>query len=202
MPSSTPLLSSPFRLGFLGLSLVVLAACAAGSIRTVNYGTYSPTATRLYAAWAGSGGPLLIEMRNSPYAEPPQRAAEIIAASATGSYVLPGVTFTANPAEAWHPDWRIVYAFQVPQSLRMEPVCNPSMPLPSTQPPGTVATEWYALVVFCNGWQPIRGAGAWSYPVPGPDTPDFRSWASYTMSGLFPSSFEGADTANPMFMLR
>jgi hypothetical protein len=193
MPAYRKAIALPLRVALAGLSALVLASCDAGGVRTVTYGTYSPTATYYFAAWAGSRGPLLIELRNSPYPDPPERVAEIIAGSATGSYMLPGVTFTAQPALAWQPDWRIVYAFQVPEGMRMEQVCDPASPLPSASRSG----EWYALAVFCNGPRPIRGTASWSKPVPGPDSPEFRRWASYTMYGMFPSGYEGSANPNP-----
>ena len=179
------------RVALIGLSVLVLTGCAAGTVRTVGFGTYSPGAARMYAAWAGSRGPLLIEMRNSPYPDPPQRAAQILAESATGASVLPGVGFTANPAAAWHPDWRVVFSFNVPASLPIEPICNPALPLPAAP-----AADWYALVVFCNGAQPINAVGAWSGPVPGPDSVEFRAWARHVMYGLFPPSFDAGDSAS------
>src|SRR4051812_49749795 len=104
-------MTSLLRAAVFALSALILVSCAAGGkVRTVNYGyPYPPYTARSFAAWAGSGGPLLVELRNNPYPDPPQQVAQIIADAATNSYALPGVRFTANPNEAWHPDWRVVF---------------------------------------------------------------------------------------------
>jgi hypothetical protein len=196
MPSLRDTISRMRHAALVGLATAALASCGAGGVRTMTFGTYSPVATRLFAAWAGSRGPLLIELRNSPYPDPPERVAEFIARAASGSYVLPGVTFTADPRKAWRPEWRIVYAFQMPPGLRMNPLCEPAEPLPAPGP-GAAPGEWYTLVVFCNGVEPIRGTAAWSRPVPGPDSADFRAYASYTMFGVFPAGLDGGDNADP-----
>src|SRR5437870_4245329 len=104
-------MSSWHRAALFALSALIVASCAAGwTLRTMTYGPHEAGTARLFAAWAGSGGPILVELRNNPYPNPPQQVAQIIAEAASG-YVLVGVTFTANRSAAWHPDWRVVYAY-------------------------------------------------------------------------------------------
>ncbi len=169
-------MSSLFRAALAALGALVLVSCAAGGkVRTVNWGhPYPPSTARSFAAWAGSGGPLLVELRNNPYPDPPQQVASIIAEAATASYVLPGARFTANPNEAWHPDWRMVFAFK---------------------PAGG---DWYALIVFCNDWRPITAAGAWSVPLVGPNSSDFRDFVAQSMLALLPNESNGADVFDQM----
>src|SRR5437016_763780 len=92
-------MSSLIRAALFALGALILVSCAAGGkVRTVTYGyPYGPYTARSFAAWAGSGGPLLVELRNNPYPNSPQQVADVIADAASSSYVLPGVRFTANP---------------------------------------------------------------------------------------------------------
>jgi hypothetical protein len=174
-------MSSQLRTLLALIGALALASCGAGSgIRLIPYGTTPPYAVAMYAAWAGSGGPMLIELRGNPYPDSPDRVAQIMAEAATSNYVLASVAFTSDPKLAWRPDWRVVYAFGS-TALGQEQVCEAGGP-PSPAPPGP---DWYALVVFCNGRTAINSIGASSPSVPGPDTPQFRAYAVVTLRGLF-----------------
>jgi hypothetical protein len=193
-------MSSLLRAAVFAFSALVLISCAAGGkVRTVGYRyPYDPSTARNFAQWAGSGGPILVELRNNPFPNPPEQVAPIIAEAASNAAVLPGDRFTANPNEAWHPDWRVVFAFNVPQALQLAPICDPRLPLPATQSGG----DWYAAVVFCNEWRPITAAGAWSVPIPDPNSKDFRDFVGQAIYAMLPREGFGADNADEMRMRR
>jgi hypothetical protein len=167
------------RLSALALLAAALASCDAATVRTVNYQQPNQTwqAYRL-ARYAGAEGPILVEMRNSPYPGPPEQAAAVIAEAAGGD-VVSGTPFTGDPKAAARPDWRVVYAFNV-GSPPAAAVCDKNQPAP---PPPVGA--WAALVVFCNGPTPIISLGAWSAALPGPDSPEFRNFGRLTLLHMF-----------------
>jgi hypothetical protein len=165
-----------------------LASCS--GVRTINYGQpYQPTAARSFLAWAGSAGPVPLEIAGNPFPQPDREVAAAIAEAASG--FVPGMStrFTAEAGEAAHPDWRVVYAFNVAAASSSASICEHRQPVPSVVAKDTLT----ALVVFCNEAKPIISAGVWSPPVKGPGTPEFQSLARYAIVDLFPPEFSGAD---------
>ncbi|MBI1776169.1 MAG: hypothetical protein HYR63_12555 [Proteobacteria bacterium] len=182
------------RAACLGLVAVGLLSCT--GLRTINYGQpYQPTSARSFLGWAASAGPVLLEVRDNPFPVPPPVVASTIATAAFG--VIPGIParFTADPAEAGRPEWRVVYDFNVAPSTSSAQICDPNVPA------RRVATtdQLTALVVFCNETRPIIAAGAWSAPIPGSESPLFRQFARHSMATLFEPQFNGNGHDIPEF---
>ena len=181
-----------FRIASVSLAAIGLMSCS--GVRTVNYGQpYQPLAARSFLHWAGSAGPVPIEVRNNPFPESNEVVASVIADAASDRVAGLTTRFTADAGEAPHPDWRVVYAFNVAPSTAAARICDPSQP---TQPGGSRDTLT-VLVVFCNETKPIISAGVWSPPIAGPATPEFRSLAQHGMTDLFPPEFMGIDRDQP-----
>jgi hypothetical protein len=169
------------RAATLALAAIVLAAC--NGVRVVNYGQpFQPASANYFLGWAGAAGPVLVEVRDSPFADSDLAVAAAIAEATSGALIVAPVRFTARSTEASHPAWRVVYDFDIAPSTAAAAVCDASRPTPR----GNAGEGLSALVVFCNDTKPIMSAGAWSPPIAGVATPEFRSFAYHSMQGLFP----------------
>jgi hypothetical protein len=176
----------------LAAALVTAGLSACSDVRTLNYGApYQPATARSYLAWAGAAGPVLVELRGNPFQGSDQAVAGAIADEVTGSVAGLPVRFTANPAEAAHPDWRVVYDFSAEPSKASATVCAEAGPTRPARNGGQVT----ALLVFCNEAKPIIAAALWAKPVAGPGAEGFRELAQHGMRDLFVPESMGADPA-------
>jgi len=160
------------------------AGLLAGCITTqTGYSQLDNEGKREYLAYAASGSPVYLKVVNSPLPGGDPAASAAAARYATGSIFGSNATFTADPAEAKHPDYYVVMAVNLPVSVPTTAVCG-DKPLP---PPVPADAGGFRLTAgFCTGGEALSTATAQG-PVPdGVDDETFRAMVRGAMRELFP----------------
>jgi hypothetical protein len=171
-------------------AMLALAGCA-GQVRTVTYGFPQTTSTaRLYLQDAAAGGPVLLEVRDNPFRDD---VATPFALAASNSVIGIPVRFTADPAQAARPEFRVVVQFN-PGSLGAADICGPAR-----RPGGTGPTvgELTALVAFCHQFQPVLALQAVAPATDRADSPAIRDLAQQSMLRMFAPEADDRNDRDP-----
>ncbi len=179
------------RPAIAGLALLGLAACGTNDpIRSINYAN-SPDSdyTRDFMQWAGSSGPVLIELRDNPFPIGAAVVARTIAEASNGAPSGGIVTFTANPADAARPEWRVVYSFYPGSAVTSAQLCDESRQLAHRPQEGRLEV----LVAFCNERYVIGSVGISAPPIAPGDTVGLAQLAERGMTDLLQPGKRGND---------
>ncbi len=166
---------------FLAVSILVLSAlggCADGVSIVSHHYPYSPSTASGYLRDAGAAGPVLLEVRDNPFAGD---VAGPLAEAASRTSVGFLTRFTTVRSEAPRPEYRMVVQFDPNAGTTSAGVCDP------TQPTGyrSATGRLNALVAFCHQSRPILSVMA-SAPRPDrPDSPIIRELAEQAMLRMF-----------------
>ncbi len=165
----------------LAASILALAAaggCAEGvSIVTHAY-PYPPTVANGYLRDAGSTGPVLLEVRDDPFAG---AAARPLAEAASKTSVGFLTRFTPVQSEAERPEYRMVVQFDPAAGTTSAAVCDPAQPVGHGTPTGRLT----ALVAFCHRSRPILSVAAAAPRPDRADSPILRELAQQAMLRMF-----------------
>lgn len=164
-----------------------LAGCA-DMVRTVTY-EYPQTTdvARGDLKDAAAAGPVLLEVRDNPFAGDVARP---FAAAASETSVGFKVNFTTDRAQAAKPDFRLVVQFSPAPGITSVEVCDASRPVAKAAP-GDGLT---ALVAFCNRSQPILSVATYAGKAEGPDAPVIKRIAEQAMMRMFIPSGQNRDS--------
>jgi hypothetical protein len=99
-----------------------------------------------FLRYAGSQGPVLVEIIGEPFAGGAKVEAEQLATQMKATFTEPWISFTADKAKAAQPDYRMIWVVDPPPSLAIDAACL------GKATTGTVRrAEHVALrVYFCN----------------------------------------------------
>lgn len=170
------------------IGLSALAGCA-GMVRVVTYEyPQSVETARANLQDAAAAGPVLLEVRDNPFAGDVARS---FAAAASATSVGFRASFTTDRALAAKPDIRLVVQFSPASGVTSLQVCDPSRPVAKAVP----GEDLIALVAFCNRNQPILSAVTYAGKVEGAESPVIRHMAEQAMIRMFIPS--GTSRDNP-----
>lgn len=176
----------------LAVSILVLGAlggCADGVSIVPHHYPYPPSTASGYLRDAGAAGPVLLEVRDNPFAGD---VAGPLAEAASRTSVGFLTRFTTVRSEASRPEYRMVVQFDPATGTTSAGVCDP------TQPAGlrSSTSRLNALIAFCHQNRPILSVMA-SAPRPDrPDSPFIREFAEQAMLRMFIREPDGND--NPL----
>lgn len=159
------------------LAATLLSGCA-GMVRTTTY-EYPHTAAvaRDSLQDAAAAGPVLLEVRDNPFASDVARS---LAQAASATSVGFKVQFTTDRAQAGRSDFRLVVQFSPAQGVGAVEVCDSSRPVAKAPTDGLTA-----VVAFCKQAQPILAMAAVAPKSEGPDAPAVRQIAEEAMLRMF-----------------
>ncbi len=174
------------------LALGSLAGCA-DMVRTVTYEyPQSSDVARGTLLDAAAAGPVLLEVRDNPFAGDVARS---FAAAASETSVGFTASFTTDRSRAARPDVRLVVQFFPAPGVSSAEVCDSSRAVARTAPGGNLAV----LVAFCNRSQPILSVAAYAGKVDGPDSPVIKRMAEQAMMRMFIPSGHSRDNPGDLW---
>jgi hypothetical protein len=156
------------------------AACEDGPASVS--GTWRSPATWSTMIYASSDGPLLVEVLGHPFAG--QAAGDLavrVAAAMSGQLIGRPLTFTASPAQAPRPQYRVVVAFNLPVATDPKALCGGKVS------PGPAADKVRVLASFCDDGQMLASVQGWVGKADGADDPRFRRLLGQMTRDLFGS---------------
>jgi len=161
------------------LALTLLGGCA-GALQTMtNEYPQTVNTARGNLQDAAAQGPVLLEVRDSPFSD--DDVARILADAASATSIGFQVRFTSDRARAAKPERRIVVQFSPAAGISSAAVCDASRPVPLSES----ATRLTALVTFCDHARPILSMAAWGARPDRADAPVIRSLAEQAMLRMF-----------------
>lgn len=162
-------------------ALAFLAGCA-GSLRTVTYEyPLTVSAARINLQDAAASGPILLEVRDSPFTGDVARA---LAEAASETSVGFKADFTTDRARAGKPGTRLVVQFSPAPGVGSAEVCDSSRPVAKAPD----SNQLSALVAFCNMAQPILSLAAVGARPEGSEAPLLKNLAEQAMIRMFSAS--------------
>lgn len=149
----------------MSLGAAALAAITAGcgdGPATMAGGWRSP------AAWgamvhATSSGPMLVQVHGDPFGLPPARFRALVAEAMTNKVFGRPTAFTADPAQAPRPGFRVVLAFNPPADASPEHLCRGQVVTAATAPDRVTV-----LGAFCQGDTLLASIKGWVARVDDP----------------------------------
>jgi hypothetical protein len=168
------------------LALGALFGCA-NSVSTVSDAApHPPSAARGILQDAAAVGPVLLEVRDDPFAG---RGATSFAEAASRTSVGFPARFTLDPAAAAKPDIRLIVQFDPADGVSGFNACDP------VRPDGPRAGgPLRAIVVLCKDFRPIRAIAAAAPRPDRADAPAIRDLAEQSMLRLFAREPQGSDS--------
>ncbi len=174
------------------LALTSLAGCA-GMVRVVTYEyPQSAEVARANLQDAAAAGPVLLEVRDNPFAGDVARS---FATAASETSVGFKASFTTDRTRAAKPEVRLVVQFSPAPGITSVEVCGPSRPVAKA----LSGDDLIALVAFCNGSQPILSAVTYAGKVEGAESPVIRQMAEQAMIRLFIPSGHSRDNPGDLW---
>lgn len=169
------------------LALGVLGGCADGVSTVTHDYPYPPSTASGYLRDAGAAGPVLLEVRDSPF---PGDVAAPLADAASRTSVGFLTRFTTVRSEAAKPDYRMVVQFDPDVGTTSAGVCDPAQPAGHRSSTGRLS----ALVAFCHQSRPILSVMAAGPRPDRPDSPILRDLAQQAMLRMFIREPGGSDS--------
>lgn len=174
------------------LALGSLAGCA-DMVRMVTYEyPQSTDVARGTLMDAAASGPVLLEVRDNPFAGDVARSFAVAASETSVGFTA---NFTTDRARAARPDFRLVVQFFPAPGVSSAEVCDSSRPVARTAPGDNLAV----LIAFCNRSQPILSVVAHAGRVDGPDSPVIKRMAEQAMMRMFIPSGHSRDNAGDLW---
>jgi hypothetical protein len=160
------------------VALVAVAGCA-DTVRTVVHANpQSAAVARLPLQEASAAGPVLLEVRDDPFAGEAGRA---LSAAASGTSVGFRARFTTERAQAAMPEFRVVVQFDPAEGVGGSEVCDPAARVLRSGQPDRMST----VVAFCHRTQPLLAVATYSARPERADTPIVRAIAEQAMLRMF-----------------
>lgn len=168
------------RLLSLGAATLTAMVSGCGDGPATVAGTWRSPATWSSMIYATSKGPMLIEVHGDPFG---QNAADFrgqLAQAMTDKVMGRATAFTADPALAPQPRYRVVLAFNAPGNTDARHLCE-----------GRVATaavpseKITVLGAFCDGESLLASVRGWVVKVDGPGDKRFRQLIAQVVRDLF-----------------
>lgn len=133
------------RLAQAALALAVggVAACDTAPQTVVTF--MRPGGTWAFFDYATSRGPVLVQVLTAPAGHSPAALSERAGAAVAQAIQRKRITTTADPALATAPDYRLVFAFDLPASTAPDRLCDGSALTPH-EDPGVIRV----LGAFCH----------------------------------------------------
>ncbi|MGE5477254.1 MAG: hypothetical protein ACM3Q1_11405 [Bacteroidales bacterium] len=153
------------RLLTLGAAMLTALAAGCGDGPATIAGTWRSPAAWSSLVYATSKGPLLIEVHGAPFAEAPAEFRTTLAMMMTNRVFGRPTAFTADPAVAPQPRYRVVLAFNPAPATDARDLCQ-----------GTVAVSADAVAenarltvqaAFCDGATVLASIQGWVAKVGG-----------------------------------
>lgn len=166
-----------FSLGAAALAAMV-SGCGDGPATVA--GTWRSPAAWSSMIYATSKGPMLIEVHGDPFG---QNAADFRAQLAevmTNKIMGRATAFTADPALAPQPRYRVVLAFNAPDNADARHLCEGSVATAAA--PSEKVT---VLGAFCDGGTLLASVRGWVVKVDGPGDTRFRQLMAQVVRDLF-----------------
>lgn len=163
------------------LAALVVTGCVTSQVAT----TPTNASGRIkYLELAGADGPVLVAAGNPP-AGSSAEAAVLIAASATASGAARGTRFTADPAQAAKPRYRVISLFDPPPGLAADAACAAyRQPVPVARR----ADRTGLYMAFCRDDVAIAAATVRGARLEGPRDPELDAMVKAGMREMFPGT--------------
>ncbi|MBC7952037.1 MAG: hypothetical protein H7Z12_09510 [Rhodospirillaceae bacterium] len=169
-----------FSLGAAGMAALV-SGCGDGPATVA--GTWRSPAAWSSMIYATSKGPMLIEVHGDPFGLDAAGFRSQLAQVMTNQIMGRATAFTADPEAAPQPRYRVVLAFNAPDTADARHLCE-----------GRIATaiapseKVTVLGAFCDGGTLLASVRGWVVKVDGPDDKRFRQLISQVVRDLFGSA--------------
>lgn len=156
----------------------VTSACEDGPATVA--GTWRSPATWSTMVYASSTGPLLVEVHGDPFGLPPAEFRASVAQAMTNQVIGRPLSLTADREAAAHPQYRVVLAFNPPDSADAGQLCE-----------GRIATaaepreRITVLAAFCDQGRLLASVRGWVAKVDGPADKRFRRLLGQVTRDLF-----------------
>lgn len=127
-----------------GLATAAVAACGEAPQVTTRY--MDPTGTWDEMTAAAARGPILAAVLHQPFPDRPDDAVTtaVLERMARAVTAYDGLRFTLFPADAGHPDYRVIVAFNPPPGFVARKLCEGQVP------PVERGDRIHVLAVFCE----------------------------------------------------
>ncbi|WP_420405528.1 hypothetical protein [Nisaea sp.] len=160
------------------------AGLLAGCVTTqTGYSQLDNEGKREYLAHVASETPVYLRVANSPLPGGDAAASGAAARYATGAILGSTAAFTANSAEAKHPDYYVVMAVNLPKSVPTTAVCEDKQ-IPKSGPAD--AGGFKLTAGFCTGGQTLSSSTARGPSPTDVDDEAFRKLVRGAIQELFP----------------
>lgn len=169
------------------LAFGTLGGCANGVSTVSDVSPHPPSVARGILQDAAAFGPVLLEVRDDPFAG---RGAASFADAASRTSVGFLTQFTLDSAAAAKPDVRLIVQFDPAEGVSGFNSCDPVRP----GGPRAVGGPIRAILVLCKAFQPIHSIAAAAPRPDRADAPVIRDLAEQSMLRMFTREPLGSDS--------
>jgi hypothetical protein len=164
--------------GMAAMGAALVSGCGDGPATVA--GTWRSPAAWSSMIYATSKGPMLIEVHGDPFGQDAAGFRAQLAAAMTNQLMGRATAFTADPALAPEPRYRVVLAFNAPDNADAHHLCQGRV--------ATAAVPWEKVTVlgaFCDGGTLLASVRGWVVKVDGPGDKRFRQLMGQVVRDLF-----------------
>lgn len=171
----------------LALGLSIFVATLGGCVTQMRgYSGVDNEGKREFLTYAASQSPVLLEVKRAPFAGGDKLTSAAAARFASGAIFAHPARFTADPASALHPDYRVVFYVNSFPAGSPDGLCESGEDLPRKEAPGQIRLD----AAFCAGDEALSTAWAQGPAVINPEEPAFRAMVRGLVNELFPREKE------------
>lgn len=168
------------RLIALGTAAISGLVCACEDGPATLAGQWRSPATWSSMVYASSKGPIWVEIHGQPFAEDSPTFKEQVASLMTNKVFGRPTSFTSDQGLAAYPKFRVVLAFNPPDSLDARDLCRGQVPVAlETREKITLAGA------FCDGETPLASIRGWVAKTSGPGDKRFAQLMAQVTRDLF-----------------
>ncbi len=167
-------------LGLLSfLSALGLSVCGDGPVTQQSY--LRPSGTWSEFVYAGSDGPILLEIRGEPFKGGQAQLDRLVLATLAEAFPERPTTFTLDPTQALHPNFRLTLMFDPPKMARAANLCAGEALVQAPNEAGKVNV----LMGFCSKGEMLSESWGWVKKVEGPTDPRLGKLIHFAVRHLF-----------------
>jgi len=168
------------RLFSLGAAALAAMTSGCGDGPATMAGTWRSPAAWSSMIYATSSGPMLVEIHGDPFGGNAAEFRALVASAMTNQIIGRPTAFTIEPEVAPQPRFRVVLAFNAPDSADANLLCAGQVAI-AAMPSEKVTV----LGAFCDGATLLASVRGWVAKVEGPQDKRFRQLMGQVVRDMF-----------------
>lgn len=159
------------RAGFLAVAAILLTGCDDGPAVVTDF---AGAAGYDHMVAAAAKGPLLVIVRNPPFAVPAGAFDAALTDAMRGAVLPHRVRYTTDPAAAGAPSPRLVMLFNPVPAQSRQAICHDAIAPPQPEPDRPQSDRLTLVATLCAGKRLLVAVRGWAGGIDGPTHRRFR----------------------------